>query len=99
MYRDAFKPWHVADFLILNPQMPRSLRSCYVQLDGSLSALTASYGTEPPCRSMAADTLGRLARGDMPRILQTGLHEFLAGFIAANNRLADAIASAYHFND
>src|SRR6201992_3297940 len=29
VYRENLKPWLVADLLILNPQMPRSLASCY----------------------------------------------------------------------
>lgn len=98
VYRDAFKPWHIADFLILNHEMPRSLRSCYVELVNSLAGLAASYGAMPPCAATAEEILRRLQGGDMKRILQSGLHDFLADFIAGNNRLASEIASAYHFN-
>ena len=98
VYRDAFKPWHIADFLILNPQMPRSLRSCYVEIVAAVAGLVASYEAETDCGGIAGATLGRLAGGDMNRILQAGLHDFLRDFIASNNRLASEIASAYHFN-
>ena len=33
VYKDSYKPWHIADYLILNRQMPRSLRSCYEEID------------------------------------------------------------------
>jgi predicted proteasome-type protease len=43
--------------------------------------------------------LRELAEGDMDAIFQSGLHEFLAGFLARNNRLGCEIASTYHFTD
>lgn len=98
VYRDAFKPWHIADFLILNPEMPRSLRSCYEELAASLAGLAASYSAATPCAGVAEAILRRLQGGDMKSILQSGLHDFLADFIAGNNRLASDIAATYHFN-
>ena len=98
VYRDAFKPWHIADFLMLNPQMPRSLRSSYGEIVSALQGLASSYGNAPPCLAMAEDTLGRLLVSDMTRILQSGLHDFLQNVIVGNNRLASEIATAYHFN-
>ncbi|HJQ56116.1 MAG TPA: alpha-E domain-containing protein, partial [Vineibacter sp.] len=99
VYRDAFKPWHIADFLILNPQMPRSLRSCYAEIVPALAGLTAAYGQENDCEKLATEILARLSGADMPGIFQSGLHEFLDSFIASNNRLASEIATAYHFED
>ena len=97
VYRDAFKPWHIADFLILNPQMPRSLRSCYGEIATALGGLAASYGSPSPCLTMAEATMGRLTAGEMSRIMQAGLHDFLQDIIAANSRLASEIADTYHF--
>jgi uncharacterized alpha-E superfamily protein len=97
VYRDAFKPWHIADFLILNPKMPRSLHPCYQEIVSALAGLEQLYEATTPCQDLAAETLGRLAGGDMTRIFQEGLHEFLRDFIAANNRLAARIADTYHF--
>jgi uncharacterized alpha-E superfamily protein len=99
VYRDTFKPWHIADFLMLNPQMPRSLRSCYAEIAAALAGLAGHYGAEPPSRALAEATLARLSGADMTRILQSGLHEFLRGFIADNNRLGREIAHDYHFDD
>ncbi|HRD75711.1 MAG TPA: alpha-E domain-containing protein [Hyphomicrobiaceae bacterium] len=99
VYRNVFKPWHIADFLILNPQMPRSLRSCYAELVTVLDELAASYKSRTSCQELAAETLARITNSDMPAIFQTGLHEYLLEFIASNTRLASEIATAYHFND
>lgn len=98
VYRDAFKPWHIADFLILNAQMPRSLRSCYLEAVAALAGIESYYGEPSDCRARAAGTLATLQPGDMARIFQMGLHEFLGAFIASNNELAAAIARSYHFS-
>lgn len=99
VYRDSFKPWHIADFLILNPQMPRSLRSCYAEITAALAGLTATYGRAAPCQRDAEETLKSLSERDMSSIFQSGLHEFILEFISANNRLAADVATHYHFND
>ena len=100
VYRDAFKPWHIADFLMLNPQMPRSLRSSYGEIVGGAGrarrAAIRRPGQLPGARRRHPPR--RLAEGDMNRILQSGLHEFLRDFIVSNNRLASDIAADYYFN-
>jgi uncharacterized alpha-E superfamily protein len=99
VYRDAFRPWRIADYLILNPQMPRSLRSCYDEIVPALAALGRYYGAEASCSSLAEETWRLLADADVTAIFQSGLHEFLVEFIARNNRLGSEISAAYHFND
>jgi uncharacterized alpha-E superfamily protein len=98
VYRDTFKPWHIADFLILNAQMPRSLRSCYAEISQALFGLSQSYGMETVCQELANAMLSRLKTLDMADIFQGGLHEFLRDFINDNSRLAHEIAVAYHFS-
>lgn len=99
VYRESFKPWRVADYLILNRQMPRSLRSCYEEISQALSELDAYYGSSSTCFNHALETLQMLADGNMTTIFQSGLHEFLADFIARNNQLGTEISTAYHFTD
>ena len=41
VYRESLKPWLVADLLILNEQMPRSLASCYENLVQILDRIAA----------------------------------------------------------
>ena len=99
VYKDSYKPWQIADYLILNRQMPRSLRSCYEELVPSLDELGSYYGNRNGCSSLAHETRRLLAEGDMNDIFQSGLHEFLGEFIARNNRLASEISTTYHFTD
>ena len=99
VYRDSYKPWRIADYLILNRQMPRSLRSCYDEIVPALDELGRFYGTATAASALAHENRRLLAEGDMNAIFQSGLHEFLAEFIARNNRLASEISATYHFTD
>lgn len=99
VYRDAFKPWHIAEFLMLRAEMPRSLRSCYAEITAVLEGLAEQHGQTGPCLELASRTLATLEDGEMNAIFRYGLHEFLSGFISSNTRLASEIATTYHFND
>src|SRR5262245_53925603 len=93
VYKDSYKPWKVADYLILNRQMPRSLRSCYDEIVPALDELGTFYGSANGCQALADETLKMLSEGNMTTIFQSGLHEFLADCIARNNRLGSEISS------
>ncbi len=57
------------------------------------------YGAVNGPQSLASETLRQLADGSMNNIFQSGLHEFLADFIARNNRLGTEVSATYHFTD
>ncbi len=99
VYQDSYKSWRIADYLLLNRQMPRSLRSCYDEIVLALDELAQFYGASDGAQSLARSTLIDLAQGNMDNIFQSGLHEFLAAFIARNNRLGCEISATYHFTD
>jgi uncharacterized alpha-E superfamily protein len=99
VYKDSYKPWRIADYLILNRQMPRSLRSCYEEIMMALVELGHFYGAINGPQTLASDILRGLADGDMEAIFQSGLHEFLTDFIARNNQLGSEISATYHFSD
>ncbi len=98
VYKENYKPWRIAEYLILNQAMPRSLRSCYEEIAVALDQLAQLYGEKFLCHATAHATQDTLANGDIDRIFQSGLHEFLEDFISSNNRLGSEIAEAYHFN-
>jgi uncharacterized alpha-E superfamily protein len=95
VYRESLKPWLVADLLILNEQMPRSLASCYENLVQDLDRIAGSYGRQGPAQRQARAIRTRLQNSKMDGIFQVGLHEFISGFIADNNRLGAAINQQY----
>lgn len=97
LYRDAVKPWLVADLLILNRSMPRSLATCYQDMVFQLDQLAIDQGRRGPANRHAAATFRRLSGCSIDTLFQGGLHEFLTGFIVDNNRLGDAIAEQFLF--
>ncbi|WP_310496374.1 alpha-E domain-containing protein [Sandarakinorhabdus sp.] len=97
VYRDSVKPWLVADLLILNREIPRSLASCYDEILRHLDLLAAASGKRGPAHRLASAGHARLAQGNIDAIFAGGLHEFLTVFIADNNRLGEAIAEQYLF--
>ncbi len=95
VYRESVKPWLVADLLILNDQMPRSLASCYENIVRNLDSIARAYGRQGPAQRHARAVRTRLENSRMDGIFQSGLHEFIGGFIADNNRLGSAISEQY----
>ena len=95
VYRESLKPWLVADLLILNQQMPRSLASCYENLVRFCDAIATAYGRQGLAQRQARAIRTRLQNSRMEEIFQTGLHEFIEEFVADNNALGAAVSSQY----
>ena len=95
VYRESLKPWLVADLLILNDEMPRSLASCYENLVRFLDQIARAYGRQGPAQRQARAIRTRIENSRMDEIFQTGLHEFIGEFVADNNRLGTAISQQY----
>ncbi len=96
VYHDSLKPWLIADLLVLNDQMPRSLASCYENLTNFLDELSLAYGRQGPAQRAARSTRTRLQNAEISEIFQKkGLHEFLTEFIAENARLGQTITEQY----
>ena len=97
VYDDDYKPSNIADFLILNGRMPRSLAYCYDKINANLSYLEREYGQRTSCHETAAATQGMLREREIQSIMDSGLHEFLQDFISQNSRVAAEIAEVYRF--
>jgi uncharacterized alpha-E superfamily protein len=95
VYRQSVKPWLVADLLILNRQMPRSLASCYEVIARQTDLLAEAYGRRGPSQKQARSILARLTGARIEDIFQSGLHEFITGFLDDNVQLGGAIAEQY----
>ena len=100
MYRQRFgqiSPQHVADFLVLDREFPRSVRSCVVEAEESLHAISKSpIGT---FKNTAEQRLGML-RSELEfaviaEIIDGGLHEFLVGFQARLSHVGNAIFDTF----
>ncbi len=97
VYRTSMKPWLVADLLILRPEMPRSLISCYESIVRNLDCLARAHGRQGAAQRQARTVYGKLEKLTMESVFQAGLHEFVGGFIGENNQLGMLISEQYLF--
>jgi uncharacterized alpha-E superfamily protein len=95
VYRETLKPWLIADLLILNDTLPRSLASCYGNLVRNLDQIGVAYGRQGPSQRHARGVRNRLEHSNMDDIFQHGVHEFIQEFIADNSRLGEIITKQY----
>ena len=98
VYRQALRPWLVADLLVLKREMPRSLVACCEAVVDNLDRLAHSHGKQGPAQRHARAMLSSLETLTMQRLIQGGLHEFLQGFLNDNNKLGATIAEQYLFS-
>jgi len=97
VYEAEYKPTNIAEYLILNARMPRSLSFSYRFLAEHLKFLGEDYAARHPAQEIAERTYARLRGTEIKDIFETGLHEFLADFIRDNNRLGDQVAQDFGF--
>ncbi|MEI8145512.1 MAG: alpha-E domain-containing protein [Alphaproteobacteria bacterium] len=95
VYKESLKPWLVADLLILNNQMPRSLAACYDQIVRQLDAIALAYGRQGPAQRTARGLRTKLENARIDDVFQSGLHQFVEEFIRENNRLSAVISEQY----
>ncbi|GAA5543190.1 MULTISPECIES: alpha-E domain-containing protein [Brucella/Ochrobactrum group] len=98
VYDGDYRPAHVADYLILNGRMPRSLNYCYRSINEHLDFLSKDYDSHATCHETGEKIFSTLQNQDISAIFDVGLHEFLTDFIKCNNRLGNEIAETYNFN-
>ena len=89
IYSNVITPRRVAELLIMQADMPRSLHSCLNQITSSLDRLCDRRPFE--CRRLAGELHARIAYGSMGAIFGKGLHEFLTEFIEDSTELGGQI--------
>jgi uncharacterized alpha-E superfamily protein len=98
VYDGEYQAANIADFLILNGRMPRSLAYCYAKITSNLGYLEADYGERHEAHDTANAIKAMLTRGSMTKIMEQGLHEFIEDFVGRNNQLSAEISDGYRFN-
>jgi uncharacterized alpha-E superfamily protein len=88
----------IADFLILDRRLPRSLSFCVSQVVEQLDALERDYDMRLPCHDSAQKLSDQLRNCKIETIFDSGLHEFIVDFIRDNNTLGQEIERDYRFN-
>lgn len=97
-YKDRYRPTAVAEFLMLRPEMPRSLLFCAEWLTGSVRALHERTGGGAASLALAEAATAELAGTTMKAIFRAGLHEFLTAYLSRQIALSDSIVTEFHFN-
>ncbi|MGA9573487.1 MAG: alpha-E domain-containing protein [Lysobacterales bacterium] len=90
-------PMKVAEFLILHPQMPRSLSFCSHKIMNNLGYLEREYGAENESCRMAKTYFQKLQESNIEDVFENGLHEFVGEFLIENGALAMQIEHDYRF--
>jgi uncharacterized alpha-E superfamily protein len=85
----------IADFLILNPQSPRSLATCSAGLVNHLDRLAKAYGRETVAQEKARALRAGVEGATVDAIFEEGLHEYLTRYIGETAGLARAIHDGY----
>jgi uncharacterized alpha-E superfamily protein len=93
VYRDVITPYKVAELLILNAAMPRSLHACVDEIDGILGEIANAHSAE--AARQAGELHATLHYGRMDDIFEAGLHPWLERFLARINRLGDSIGDNF----
>lgn len=93
LYRDQILPIKVAELLILERRMPRSLVTCFDQVNQALSHVSGR--NDAPAKRLTGELYARLTHADIEEIFQGGLHEYLTDCLADINELGSRIQRAY----
>jgi uncharacterized alpha-E superfamily protein len=96
-YRDRYKAHNIADYLILRPEMPRSLIYCARSMSDTLDTLAEIYGQRMICHEAAEQLCAMVENTSMDTIFAHGLHEFLNEFIGRNNHVTECMSVSYNF--
>jgi uncharacterized alpha-E superfamily protein len=93
IYRDQVRPINVAELLILDRRMPRSLAACMEQIVAALDRVEGQ--NDHPAKRLAAELQARVVHGEIDEIFRDGLHEYLTTFLEDIGELGYRIQRAY----
>ncbi len=89
----------IANFLIFDKRLPRSLAFCVKQTNENLRYLEQEYQVRHPSHDLAERLGQRLKKLNIQTIFDQGLHDFITDFISANNALGVQIERDFRFNE
>lgn len=90
-------PKSIAEFLMLDRRLPRSLAFCYRKIGDNLGYLERQYGKRMQCHELVDKICDRFASNDIDAIFEHGLHEFVTEFLADSLELGQQIERDYRF--
>jgi uncharacterized alpha-E superfamily protein len=96
-YGSNASPRDIAQFLILDPRMPRSLAFCVRKVRDNLGYLAADYGQRPASCDKAVHLERTYLSQDIQAIFDYGLHEFIQTVLAHLGDLGRQVEIDYRF--
>ena len=93
LYRDQIFPIKVAELLLLERRMPRSLAACFDQVTEALNRIDGQ--NDQAAKRLASELHARLTHADIEEIFQGGLHEYLESCLDDIGELGSRIQRAY----
>ena len=90
-------PTGIAEFLVLDRQMPRSLAFCFNKIVDNLGYLADNYGQRHPCHELADKISTRFSKTTIASIFDYGLHEYIVDFLRDSNALGQQIEQDFRF--
>jgi uncharacterized alpha-E superfamily protein len=93
IYSDQVTPKQVAQLLIFNKQMPRSLVCCINELIPLISEVKNQQSKE--IERLLGKLKASLDYSDIDEVFEQGLEEFIETFLERINHIADEFSSAY----
>ena len=89
----------IAEFVILDERLPRSIAFCCHKITENLDWLAHRYGERHASQDLAQAMLQRVTERTIDDIFDAGLHEFLAGCIGELATIGHQIETDYRFVD
>ncbi|KAA0912241.1 alpha-E domain-containing protein [Aquicoccus porphyridii] len=96
-YGDSIDPRDIAQFLILDKRMPRSLAFCIGKLRDNLGYLASNYGTRPQSWALVDHIERGYLSFDIDAVLDYGLHEYIQKVLSLLSELGAQIEIDYRF--
>ena len=97
LHGGSASPIAIADFLIFDARLPRSLAFCYDLITDYIQRLEAEYEVSPASHELATRQENQLTALNIQRVFENGLHEFLTSFMAQNAAFATQLEADYRF--
>ncbi|TAG03660.1 MAG: alpha-E domain-containing protein [Betaproteobacteria bacterium] len=92
-YRDVIDARRVAEIMIFDPKLPRSLRFCFDEATLVLDELPRESSRLP--RRLAAEMNAKLRYGSVDEVLEYGLKRYLADFLLDMVKFGNSVNTAY----
>ncbi len=90
-------PVGIANFLIFDGRMPRSLKFSVDKIATNLGYLELEYGERHMCHDLTDVLCGRLAHSSVEQVFDEGMHEFIVDFVRDLGQLGAQIDRDYRF--